>query len=179
MVQEEVAAHNAEISKRAFELLEPFAPHHLTLSPESERSILEEAILVKRAFEDHLKGALRTIREMFGEKILWALNGPLPPYHFSNGHFELVTKDALFQAREILKLSEHFSMSELKEAYHAKALETHPDQKSAEHMVDGDFTKVEAAYRLLRRVFPLTQNAVDGQDFFLLFEGETREGRAA
>lgn len=167
MVQEEVAGENARIAQKTREMLGTLGVVEVSLSPDSERAILSEAILIKRANEENLLDVVGTLRQMYGTRVIWACNGPLPPYNFSNGRFELITRNSLARACAQLGLSKNYSLVELKEAYHQKARETHPDQHQIDPTAKERFEEIEAAYRLLRRVSAETSEA-NTSDFVLL-----------
>jgi hypothetical protein len=183
MVQEEVALHNKSIVEKAAQMLAALGVKRVTLPSESERNIFSEAVLVRHDLQDHFHDVVKTLRRIHGTHIIWNVNGPLPPYNFSDGKFALITQKTLGDARSDLGLEEDFTMEQLKEAYRQKARETHPDQNGPAPEAKERFEKIETAYRLLRKVCHAdsakrTNGAGEnGADFLLLMdpvEGERR-----
>ena len=52
------------------------------------------------------------------------------------------------QAFEVLKLPEHCSLDDIKQAYRALSLEYHPDRSKSEESI-GQFLKIKQAYKCL------------------------------
>jgi len=75
--------------------------------------------------------------------------GPLPPYSFATLDVQSIPFDTVDRARRVLGLAETAASNEIKNAYHQKAAQVHPDQHPNLPDAERQMAELTKAYQLL------------------------------
>lgn len=149
MVQAFLERRRAMLQDR---LLPPL--HELTLDTAinplmDDNMVANLALLVDEAGSKALEERLEALDEEFGGRLHFRCVGPLPPYSFASVEVQMLSFEAIDEARKQLGLGETASLDEIKGAYRRLASQLHPDHNPDSPDAGARMTALTQAYDLL------------------------------
>ena len=108
------------------------------------------AFLISKSTQKDFDRRIEELNTQFNEKLNFRCVGPLPPYSFYTLEIKKAQFEELNWARKKLGLLNNFTSEwEVKKAYKAKALSSHPDKNLDTPGAEKEFDDVSRAYKLL------------------------------
>ena len=114
-----------------------------------DNMVANVALLVNKAGSKALEKRLDALDGEFGGRLNFRCVGPLPPYSFASVEVQMLSFEAIDEARKQLGLGEKASPDEIKGAYRRLASRLHPDCNPDDPDAAARMTALKQAYILL------------------------------
>lgn len=122
----------------------------LVVNPLMDDSMVANvALLVDEAGREVLGQRLEDLDEEFKGRLLFRCVGPLPPYSFATVEVEVLSLEAVDEARRCLGLGETATPSEIKQTYRRLASRLHPDHNPEDPEAESRMAELTRSYELL------------------------------
>ena len=141
-----------------------------------DNMVANVALLVDEAGSKALEERLDALDEEFGSRLHFRCVGPLPPYSFASVEVQMLSFQAIDEARKQLGLEEMASLDEIKRAYRRLAGQSHPDHNPGNPGAGDQMTALTQAYNLLTAYAgSLVSEGENGQQVVCRFDEQTVE----
>lgn len=118
-----------------------------------ESMVMNVACLVNEAEETALEEIVYDLDAQYEDQLQFRLVGPLPPYSFATVEVRMVDSQDMAEACQLLELNEvNSTPDQVKHAYHRQARRFHPDATGGDPIMQSQFVRLTAAYRLMTAV---------------------------
>ena len=149
MVQASVERRRVVLHDRILSSLSELAMD-TTVNPLMDDSMVANvALLLDEARSKALEQRLEALDGEFGGRLHFRCVGPLPPYSFASVEVEMLSFEAIHEARKQLGLGEAATLDEIKGAYRRLASESHPDHNPGNPDAGDQMTALKNAFNLL------------------------------
>lgn len=127
------------------EITESFKLHDLM----DDKMIVDLALLIDKAKYKDFERKIQDLNKKYDERLNFRYIGPLPCYSFYTLEVKKLKFEDLDWARKKLGLNEFATKNEIKKAYQAKALCTHPDKNPNVEGIEEEFNNINKASNIL------------------------------
>ena len=173
MVQASLERRRAVLHDRILSSLSELAMDTTVNPLMDDNMVANVALLLDEARSKALEQRLEALDGEFGGRLHFRCVGPLPPYSFASVEVEMLSFEAIDEARKQLGLGEAATLDEIKVAYRRLASELHPDHNPDNPDAGNQMTALKNAFNLLAMYAgSLGENA--GQTI-CRFDGQTVE----
>lgn len=111
--------------------------------------VVNVGLLLDRSETASLNECLNNLDVQFEEKLVFRNVGPLPPHSFATVEIQVPHVAEIEAARHLLDVAETTTMGQLRQAYHQKAKQQHPDNQPNQPTADEQMAALAKAYQLL------------------------------
>lgn len=149
MVQASVERRRAALRDRILSSLSELAMDTTVNPLMDDNMVANVALLLDEARSKALEQRLEALDAEFGGRLHFRCVGPLPPYSFASVEVEMLSFQAIDEARKQLGLGETATLDEIKGAYRRLASESHPDHNPDNPDAGDRMTALKNAFNLL------------------------------
>ena len=151
MVHASLQQRRAALQEHIVHALRQIAQDVLLNPAMDDSMVANVALLLDQAGREALDRLLATLDRESEGRLLFRCVGPLPPYSFATLEVDLVSFQAVEQARRLLGLAERVASREIKHAYRQLAAEQHPDRNRQDPQAEARMAELTQGYKLLSR----------------------------
>lgn len=149
MVQASLERRRAVLHDRILSSLSELAMDTTVNPLMDDNMVANVALLLDEARSKALEQRLEALDGEFGGRLHFRCVGPLPPYSFASVEVEMLSFEAIDEARKQLGLGEAATLDEIKVAYRRLASELHPDHNPDNPDAGNQMTALKNAFNLL------------------------------
>lgn len=150
MVKKALDEKKENCAKRIHDALSGLAQGHKLHELMNDTMIMNTAFLIDKANQKELDEKLSELDKEFHEELNFRCVGPLPPYSFYTLEMKRLDFNEIVSARQKLGIEEDSAgKAEIKKAYQAKAVASHPDKHPDGAGMEDEFGETNKAYKML------------------------------
>jgi hypothetical protein len=150
LMKAKIDERNATVGAELLERLAADASRAKRHEVMDDEMVLNAAFLVLNSQLDAFVASVEELDRQYGDALNFRIVGPLPCYSFSSLEVREITAEAVAEARRLLELDVAAGQEEIRKAFRAKAMATHPDHQEQAGNADGaEFAAFRVAYTTL------------------------------